>query len=360
MPIVDLSRVTAPALAALDAAFAAGVSELIARHPAAALMRHHRYLGTDEDKEAAAAWLALRLGAPPAAARCFATDGTQGALFLLLAEVVAPGGVLLAEALSYGEIERLAAMLGIATEPVEIDRAGVVPEALERACRRGAARALYCVPTIHNPTAAVMPEDRRHAIVAIARRHGLALIEDEAQGLLAERAPAALGTIAPEITWTIMGLSKCLMMGLRLAYVVGPSVRAVERLVAARRGASMVYPNPLAASLAVQLIGSGAARRMLAAVRAEAAARRRIAAAALAGTDHAAADNGLHVWLPVPSQARAEDRVRRAQASGIVVRGGRSFAIGTAGPAGARVSLSDAPRAALATALDRLAQIWAT
>jgi DNA-binding transcriptional MocR family regulator len=153
-----------------------------------------------------------------------------------------------------------------------------------------------------------------------------------------------------------MGLSKCLMMGLRLAYIVGPDVAAVERLVAARRGASMVYANPLAASLAAQLIGSGAALGMLAAVRAEAAARRRIAGASLAGIDHAVA--GLHVWLPAPSQGCAAERVRRAQESGIMVRGGRSFAIGTAGPAGVRVSLSDAPRPALAGALDRLARIW--
>jgi DNA-binding transcriptional MocR family regulator len=358
--MIDLSRVTAPATPALEEAFAAGVGDLVARNPAAALMRHHRYLGTDADKAAAAAWLGLRLGAAPEPARCFATNGTQSALFLLLAQVVGAGGVLLAEALSYGEVERIAGLLGIATEPVAIDGEGLDPDDFARACRRPGAKALYCVPTIHNPTAAVMLEERRQAIAAIARRHGIAIIEDEAQGVLAEGAPPPFAAIAPEIAWTVMGLSKCLAMGLRVAYVAGPSADAIERLVAAQRGTSMAYPNPLTAALAAHLIGSGAALRMLAAVRGEAAQRRRIAGTALAGIAHGAADNALHAWLPAPTQAIAAERVTAARARGVIVRGGESFAVGAvARPAGVRVSLSDAPHAALARALEMLRQMWA-
>ena len=45
-------------------------------------------------------------------------------------------------------------------------------------------RALYTMPTLHNPTTATMPVARREAVAEMARRHDVALIEDDVYGFL--------------------------------------------------------------------------------------------------------------------------------------------------------------------------------
>ena len=61
--------------------------------------------------------------------------------------------------------------------------------AFEAACDSREVRALFVVPSYANPTASLMPEARRKAIVAIARRHDVHIVEDDAWGPLAEDRP---------------------------------------------------------------------------------------------------------------------------------------------------------------------------
>src|SRR3546814_4410439 len=38
---------------------------------------------------------------------------------------------------------------------------------------------IFLIPTLQNPTAAVLPDDRRDAVAAIVERHGMLLVEDD-------------------------------------------------------------------------------------------------------------------------------------------------------------------------------------
>src|SRR5262249_28791241 len=156
-----------------------------------------------------------------------------GALALLIEELVPPGGVLLVEELCYAHVGRIANAFGRRIEPVVIDSEGIVPEALDRACAAHAARTLFCVPTLQNPTAAVMSLARRDTLAEIARKRDLAIIEDDAQGLFPDAAPLPLSALVPERSWYVMGLSKCLALGLRLAFIACPTARAADRLTVA-------------------------------------------------------------------------------------------------------------------------------
>ena len=66
---------------------------------------------------------------------------------------------------------------------------GLIPEALEEAlvdCRANGDRVkfLYTVPNFHNPAGVTLSEPRREAIVALAEKHDLLVIEDNPYGLL--------------------------------------------------------------------------------------------------------------------------------------------------------------------------------
>ena len=133
--------------------------------------------------------------------RLIVTNGTQNAMLMLLRRLVGQDGLVVAERLSYGPLRILAEAAGVRLLGLDIDDDGIVPDAFEAACRADAPRALYCNPTVQNPTTAIMPESRRIAIAGIARRHGVAIIEDDALGLLHPGAPLPIAALAPDVTW---------------------------------------------------------------------------------------------------------------------------------------------------------------
>src|SRR5690606_19359584 len=57
----------------------------------------------------------------------------------------------------------------------------VLEQTLEQVAAEGKrAKLLYCVPTFQNPSGITYSLERRKAIVAIAQKHGLPIIEDDA------------------------------------------------------------------------------------------------------------------------------------------------------------------------------------
>ena len=146
---------------------------------------NYRELGGSEDeRDVAAAWLRSRI--PTAQGdRLVVCPGTQTALFGLLAMLTSPGDVVLTEALTYPGMKAAAAYTGVRLVGVAVDKHGIIPEALKSACRKHAPKAIYLIPTIHNPTTTTMPRRRREEIANIVSSSKAVLLEDDAYGALA-------------------------------------------------------------------------------------------------------------------------------------------------------------------------------
>src|SRR5437899_3153542 len=67
---------------------------------------------------------------------------------------------------------------------VAMDEEGILPDALRAACKAHKPKAVYLIPTLHNPTTATLGPERRKIIADIIRKNGIFLIEDDAYGLL--------------------------------------------------------------------------------------------------------------------------------------------------------------------------------
>ena len=65
----------------------------------------------------------------------------------------------------------------------------------------------------------VISRQSRARLVAIARQHGLLIIEDAAYAYLAEQRPPPLAALTPESTIYVSGLSKNVATGLRFGFV---------------------------------------------------------------------------------------------------------------------------------------------
>lgn len=326
---------------------------ILQRTDAATLMAYHPGAGALGQRIAGAKWLAPHLG-EVAPERVLVAPGAQAALAAVLSCLCRPGDAVVAEALTYPGFRSIAAQLGLRVLACPVDGEGPLLDALDRLCRAERPRALYVVPTMQNPVATTMGAARRRDLARVAEAAGAWILEDDPYSRLCEAPPQALAALAPERTFHIGTLAKCLTPGLRIAYVAAPPAEA-ERVAEALR-ATALMTAPLMAAVAATWIREGTAETLLAAVRAEAVARRALAAEALPAAVGAA--ESLHVWLPLAAGASPDALRRTAQERGLSLITSEAFAVGSDTPNGVRLSLGAASkRAALADALRRLGEI---
>lgn len=272
-----------------------------------------------------AKWLA-RSGITVDESQVIVTSGAHAGLISTLASLSQHGDKLFLEGLNYPTIKPIARHLGMELVPLEIDNGGLVPESLERAARAGEARMLYIVPTLQNPTTSTLSLDRRNAIVDIARRYGLTLIEDDIFRLLDPRLqPPTLYALAPERTYHITSISKTLSPGLRVGFVTTPPGRTDtlmrHQTVASGRAVG------LAAEVARHWIEGETAGKVLNAIVAENAARRDIARDVFRGRDFRCGPGAPFMWLHLPDQWQPGEFARAASDHGVRVSPGTAFAI---------------------------------
>ena len=318
-------------------------------------MSYRAGAGSARDRAAAASWLAPLFGTLDPD-RVLVCAGAQAAVTALLTTLARRGDTVLAEPLTYPGFRALAAQLGLRLATVSADAKGLLPEALDRACRDVRPRAIYCVPTIHNPTTVTMPPERRQAVAEIARRHGVPLIEDDAYGLLPAQPLPALCAMVPGAGFTIATMSKCLSPGLRTAFVVAPGRTEAGRLVEAVRATSLT-PSPLLTALVTRWIEDGTAPTLRNAIRHEAVARQALARAVLAGATIAAHPEGLHLWLTLPAPWTRSDFTAHVRQRGLALVGAEHFAVAEPAPNAVRVCLGVAEsRTTVEAALQALAE----
>lgn len=261
------------------------------------LLRYQGFGGSGMDKDAAASWLSRR-GLVPSQERIFVTPGAHPALLAILGVLAKPGETVLSEAITYPGVRSIAAQLRLNLCGLEMDGDGILPGAFAQACESSKPKALYVNPTIQNPTTLTVPTKRREEICAVARRYHVPIVEDDAYGFIPAHAPAPLAAMAPDLTWHIGGLAKCIGAGLRLAYVVAPDTKAAWPFMSAMR-ANNVMASPVTAALATRWIEDGTADAILRFIRVEAAARQSLAATILPRGSFVSDPLAFNIWLPL-------------------------------------------------------------
>jgi DNA-binding transcriptional MocR family regulator len=359
--LVDLSANLPPGAAAPAeaATLARTLSALARRKDLGRLLAYPPEGGAPEHRAAGAEWV-RRAGFPVTADRVLVTSGSQHGMTAVFASLFAPGDVVATESLTYPGMKTLAGLLALRLQGVAMDEHGLRPDAFAAACRARRPKALYCVPTLQNPTTAVMPVDRRQEIAAIARAHDVLIVEDDVHGRLLARPVQPLSTFAPDISVYVTGTAKVIAPGLRVGFIVAPPALG-PRIAAGIRGTTWMAA-PLMAEIASRWIQDGTAESILARKRREAGARYRLAAKALERFAVQAHADAYHLWLAVPRPWRADGYAEAARRAGVAVTPASAFAVGRgAAPEAVRLCLgAAADKAALARALGILAGLLTT
>ena len=290
------------------------------------LLRYQSSTGSDKDKAAASTWLSLR-GMIPSSARLVISPGAHSTICAILTILTEPGDTILCEQITYPGFRNIASRRGLNLVGIEMDKDGILPDALSDAIRTHGPKALYLNPTLQNPTTLTIPTDRRLAISEVLNKHGLQLIEDDAYGFIPAKAPAPIAVSAPDLTWHIGGLAKCIGAGLRLAYTVAPNGKQAYSLGQTLK-VQAVMPSPITTALATQWIEDGTADQIRRFIRSETSARQAIAREVLEGFDFRGAENAFNVWLSLPEGVGRADVVARMAGRPIGIMPSDAFSVG--------------------------------
>jgi DNA-binding transcriptional MocR family regulator len=322
-----------------------------------ALVDYQPYQGHPRHRSAAAKLL-KSLGVFAAPENLLLTAGTQHAMAVTFSTITNPGDTVLTAEVTYSGMKSLANFLHLRRRGLAMDEEGIRPDALEAACATTEAKALYCMPTLQNPTSAVMSEERRRQIVSVAEAYGLAVVEDDSYGfLLPRQKPLRSFARNPSRFFYLNGTSKSLAPALRVGFLVSPPAM-VDRLVASLSATTIMAP-PLMAEAVSSWIEDGTAERVMEWKRTEVRARQKLATSILGDYEYRAHPASPHGWLTVPEPWCVRDFVAQARMRGILLSPAEDFiAARSTSPHAVRLCLGPVPeRARLTSALETVAEI---
>ena len=156
------------------------------------------------------------------------TSGSMQGLDLINSLLLAKGDTVLIEQETYGGALTKLNKLGANVIGIPLDDEGLRLDALEEKLaelkKKGVTpKYIYTIPTVQNPTGAIMGEKRRADLIALAARYGVMIFEDECYSDLiwSGKRPTSLFAMAKgEGVIHIGSFSKSIAPALRVGYIV--------------------------------------------------------------------------------------------------------------------------------------------
>ncbi len=236
-------------------------------------------------------------------------DGSGQPIHMLLEVLIDPGDVAFTEDFVYsgtlGQLRRF----GADVRGVETDDEGMLPDALEGAITQAISQGrkpklIYTIPTYQNPMGWTMSLERRKAMVEIANRHGVPILEDDCYvdlRLDGEPSPTSIHALDDtDSTMYVASFSKIIAPGMRVGYVTAPS-DVLDRALVAKSGGSV---NTFA-SYAIHRYSTGQLDAHIEEINDVQRAKRDAMLAALGENfgdraEWSKPNGGLFVWLKLP------------------------------------------------------------
>jgi DNA-binding transcriptional MocR family regulator len=324
------------ALPGLSGAVAAALCDVATRSSLLPLHKYPPAPGFLTHRTAGAKWME-RSGMVCAPEQVLVCNGAQQALMVALIAMTGCNDVVLCEQLAYSGIKALATLLDRPLRGVAIDEFGLIPEALEEAIDGTGAKLLYLQPTVHNPTGAVMPEERRRVIAGILQSRNVTAIEDDAAvGALRDR-PPPLAHFAPDSVIYVNGLSKCISPALRVAYIASPH-RLFERLSNTLHALTLAN-SPLLAEAAAVIINNGTADLLADRYLVALAEHHDLIRTRLGNVRHTSHPAAFFVWVQLPQHWSSHEFSEAASRAGISVVPADNFTTDDKPPRAVRISV---------------------
>ena len=300
------------------------------------------------------------------------TTGSQQGLDLVARVLVGPDDAVLVETPTFtGAISAFGNARPRLIAGVRQDDHGIDLEDLERVTARvhrdGARpKLLYVVPNFQNPTGKLMPQERRHALLAWAERHDCLIVEDDPYGSLyfeGEVEPDAIrpvkaGDDAGRVIY-LSSFSKTLAPGFRVGWMAADAA-LIERFETAKQGADLAT-GTLDQRIALEAMHRGLVDRIGPGLRAAYRARRDTLVAALRAQldgrlSWVTPRGGFFLWATLLGGETDEALLERALEERVIFVSGSAFFVDGSGHDTIRLAFSASPKEQIVEGVARLAR----
>jgi len=182
------------------------------------------------------------------------TGGAGQAIHVTLEALVDPGDIVLTDDYTYGGAIHQMRRFQADVRGVQTDDEGVLPDALEAALQQAAregkrVKLFYAIPTFQNPQGWSMTLERRKALVALAQKYGMPILEDDCYSDLrydGQDLPTLHALDGAGHVIYVSSFSKTIAPGMRTGYMTAAPA-LFKRTLAAKSGG----PVPLFVTLAI-------------------------------------------------------------------------------------------------------------
>ena len=311
-------------------------------------LRYQPHAGRLAERDIIARHLTCQHFAPDAE-NVLIVNGAQHGLAVTVMGLLRPGDVVAVDALTYSGFKVLAALYHLELAAIPCRPEGPDLRALHILCQQRRVRAVYTMPTLHNPLGWVLNAGQRQALADLARQHDLLIIEDAAYARLVSRPPPPVVSYAPERTVYVTGFSKNIATGLRVGVVISPP-RYRPEIERAIRATTWNTPT-LISSLICAWIEDGTVARFETQKRQDARQRQQVAREVLCGLPVVSHPDSYFVWLPLGEESRADRLANALMERRISVSTAEPFCVSATIPQALRIALGSVPFDSLRPAL---------
>ncbi|MDP1161747.1 aminotransferase-like domain-containing protein [Klebsiella pneumoniae] len=311
-------------------------------------LRYQPHAGRLAERDIIARHLTCQHFAPDAE-NVLIVNGAQHGLAVTVMGLLRPGDVVAVDALTYSGFKVLAALYHLELAAIPCRPEGPDLRALHTLCQQRRVRAVYTMPTLHNPLGWVLNTGQRQALADLARQHDLLIIEDAAYARLVSHPPPPVVSYAPERTVYVTGFSKNIATGLRVGVVISPP-RYRPEIERAIRATTWNTPT-LISSLICAWIEDGTVARFETQKRQDARQRQQVAREVLCGLPVVSHPDSYFVWLPLGEESRADRLANALMERRISVSTAEPFCVSATIPQALRIALGSVPFDSLRPAL---------
>jgi 2-aminoadipate transaminase len=259
------------------------------------------------------------------------TNGSMQADAFLFETLVAPGDAVIVERPTYDRTLLSLRERGADVRPVELEPDGIDVDGVSRLLADGLEPTLaHIIPNFQNPAGYTLSREKREALLAVARDHGITIFEDDpyvAIRFAGDPLPTMLSMDRDDRVVYASSFSKTVCPGIRVGYLVGPA-ELIAR-IQTRATNTYISPNMVAQAIVYEFCTSGALERSIDTVRAALADRVGALVSALERelpeARFVAPEGGYFMWVTLPEGTDVDALFVAAQERGVAFVKGTDF-----------------------------------
>jgi len=292
------------------------------------------------------------------------TSGAQQAIELVIRLLVPHGSPVIVERPTYYGVVNALRSDGARILEVPLESGGMDIDMLEALLSRHRPRLIYTNPTFQNPTGVTTSIEKRRSILALARKHGVSILEDDQNPEL-RFAGAPISSICAlsepdDDVFYVRGFGKVFLPGTRLGYVVTPA--RARRSLLGLKAQSDLHTNGIMQEAMARFLARKNYPKILERMKRVYATKQRKLIATLSagmppGTLIGQPEGGLNLWLTLPEGAEVSELYYRAVRRGVAFVAGEGFYASHTNPRTLRVSFGLLRDDALEEGVTRLCSV---